>query len=350
MFGHLRRNRMYRRILTLVLLALVLLSFSCAKRNTAYEPKKELDYLGRVDVVGNPSQISAGDDYAYVALDQGGFAQIRMNDLSLDWFTRLPWDSGEVFSFRQNRLISYVPQHKRLFLYEALGTDKFFVINTERADEDSLKIWADVTGGTSNVKDIHALALNPPVGTNTMEVAYVGQTNTLRYAQYDGSELWMGSLFSVDTDYIFSGVYIDGDYIYTAAQQRGLAIFSKEDGAFISELPTAGQALKLCVHDGYAYIASRQSGLQIVDVRDVHNPVLVGSFPTTGHATTVSYYNGYVALSSGGGSAYVIDVKNPAQPKLVQRLSEAGYVNVVCFKDDILIVGSRDEGILFYKI
>jgi len=64
----------------------------------------------------------------------------------------------------------------------------------------------------------------------------------------------------VDTDFLsFRGVYIDGDYIYAAAQQQGVAIFDKTNGAYVSHAVTGGEALKLVVNDGYAYVAARQA-------------------------------------------------------------------------------------------
>lgn len=337
---------MYKQFLLCLLIVGVLLTFGCAEKNTAFVEESAVKKLAQVSVVGNPSQIDTGDNYAFIALDQGGLAQIDLSNFKLSWYPEMKAQDGSMFRFWRNRRLAYTEETDCLFFYEVQTTDKFHVISTE--NPDSLKVIDAITGGTGSVQDIHARALDEPLEDNTMEIAFCGQSMTLRYALYDG-ELYLGTQYGVDTDFYLSGVYIDGDYIYTAAQQQGVAIFNKTNGAYVSHAVTGGEALKLVVNDGYAYVAARQGGLKIVDVRDVNNPVLVGSYDTAGHATFVDYSNGYAALSSGGGGAYLFDVSDPTSPKLKERITECGYVNSVKMEDDILIVGSRDEGIFFYE-
>jgi hypothetical protein len=56
------------------------------------------------------------------------------------------------------------------------------------------------------------------------------------------------------------------------------------------------------------------------------------------------------AISTGSGGVYLFDVSNPAQPVLLQHLSSCGYANTVRFMDDKLVVATRDQGILVYRI
>ncbi|MCB5233634.1 MAG: hypothetical protein LHW60_00080 [Candidatus Cloacimonetes bacterium] len=337
---------MNRQFLLCLIIVSVLLAFGCAEKNTAYVDKSAVKKLAQVSVVGNPSQIDTGDNYAFVALDQGGLAQINLSNFKLNWYPEMSAEDGSMIKFWRNRRLAYIEETDCLFLYEVQTTDKFHVIST--ADPDTLKVVDAITGGTASVQDIYARALDEPLDHNTMEIVFCSQSMNLNYALYDGV-LYPGSIYGNNTHLFLSGVYVEGDYIYAAAQQNGLAIFNKTDGALISNVVTGGEAQKLVVKDGYAYIAARQSGLKIVDVRDVNNPVLVGSYDTTGHATFVDYSRGHVALSSGGGGAYLLDVSNPAAPKLKERITECGYVNSVKMSGDILIVGSRDEGVFFYE-
>lgn len=336
---------MNRPFLLCLIIVGLLLTFGCAEKNTAFVEKSAVTKLAQVSVVGNPSQIDTGDNYAFVALDQGGLAQINLSTFALNWYPEMSADDGSSFKFWRNRRLGYIEETDRLFFYEVQTTDKFHVINTE--NPDSLKIIDSIVGGTSSVQDIHARALDVPLDDYTMEVAFTSEGMKFRYGHYDGV-MFLGR-YAIDTSTYLSGIHIDGDYIYLASQQNGMAIHNKEDGAFVSSVVTGGEAQKIVVNDGYAYLAARQSGLKIVDVRDVHNPVLVGGYDTTGHATFVDYSQGHVAISSGGGGVYLFDVSDPAAPKLKERITECGYVNSVKMEGNILIVGSRDEGVFFYE-
>ncbi|NLN35726.1 MAG: hypothetical protein GX157_07000, partial [Candidatus Cloacimonetes bacterium] len=80
------------------------------------------------------------------------------------------------------------------------------------------------------------------------------------------------------------------------------------------------------------------------------NPVQVAEFIGTGYASDIAISGDTVAISSGGGGCYVFDVSNPTDPKMIQQITEGGYVNTLNMVDDTLIVGTRDNGIYFYKM
>jgi hypothetical protein len=334
----------------MLMLALVLVA-GCAEKNTAYQDTDALSLLAVVPVIGNPQQLDCDDANMYVSLDQGGLALIDLQSYALHWYNEMNFTAPENLPtpFYQSRKLALVPEHKRLFINEITRTDKIWIVDTTYPD--SLKIFEEATGGTANIQDIVARSIPNPSTENVMEVAYCSGNNII-YKLYNG-EMWLGggsaeSMLNLPTR--VAGLELDDDYVYGAAEQRGLVIYKKADYSFVSELPLYGVAQKLVVRDGYAYVACRQGGLQIVDVRDPYHPVKVAQYITSGYANEVDCNNGTVALSSGGGGAYVFDVRNPAAPVLLQRLTEVGYCQAVKFKDNVLAIGSRDDGIFFYKI
>ena len=342
---------MSRKYLWYILMLALILVAGCAKKNTAYEDQEALTLLAVVPVVGNPTQLDCDDVNMYVSLDQGGLGVINLQNYTLQWHTKLNYTSSvePVVLFKQIRRLAVVPEYNRLFLNEITGTDKVWIVDT--VNPDSLIIIDEIAGGTFDIQDFVVRTIPNPVSTNVIEAAYC-DGNNIRYRFYDG-DVWVGfgsddAMTNLPTR--VSGLDLDDHYIYGAAQQRGLVIYSKEDYSFVSEIGLYGEAQKLVVGDGYAYVACRQGGLQIVDVRNPHNPVRVSGYVTSGHANEIDYHNGTVALSSGGGGAYVFDVRNPAAPVLMQRVTEVGYCNAVKFKGDVLAIGSRDDGIFFYKI
>lgn len=330
----------------ILILALIVIA-GCAEKNTAYQDGDALSLLAVVPVVGNPTQLAYDDVNMYVSLDQGGLGAINLQSYTLKWYTEMKFSVEDTTKvFYQMRRLAVVPEYNRIFLNEITGTDKIWIIDSTHPD--SLRIIEEVTGNTFDIGDIVARSIPSPTTENVMEVAYC-DGNNIRYRLYN-SELWLGfglSLENIPTR--ISGLAMDDNYIYGAAQQRGLVIYSKE-GSLMSELGLHGEAQKLVVHDGYAYVACRQGGLQIVDVRDPQNPVRISGYNTSGYANGVDYHDGTVALSSGAGGAYVFDVRNPAAPVLIQRVTEVGYSNAVKFKGDVLAIGSRDDGVFFYKM
>jgi len=334
---------------TLMYIAILILFLvsGCAEKNTAYEDGDAFRLLSVVPVVGNPSELDFDDTHMYVALDQGGMAAINMQTYNQTWYVTAPADDDSITEFKQTRILSVIPEYNRLMLNEITGTDMIWIMDS--TNPDSLLIIDSVTGGTFDIQDIHTRVLETPIDGNPIEVLFCDSGN-INYRLYN-AELWVGFGISIrNLPLRLSGVDMDASYIYAAANQRGLFIYDKVDGSQISEHPVYGQAMKVQVHNGYAYVASRQGGVQIIDVRDPHNPQTLDGFVTVGHASQVDYHNGKLAVSSGSGGAYVFDVSNPHDIRLIQRITEVGYANTVKFSGNTLAIGSRDDGIFFYEM
>lgn len=333
----------------ILILALIVIA-GCAEKNTAYQDGDALSLLAVVPVVGNPMQLDYDAENLYVALDQGGLGVINLQNYDLQWYPEMYYSAADKTEyFNKTRILAVEPEYKRIFLNETLGTDKIWII--DYAQPDSMKIIGEVTGSTYDIGDIVVRRIPSPATEDVMEVVYCFGNN-ISYRLYNGV-LWLGFGSDRIMHYLgtsVSGVDLDDSYIYGAAQQRGLVIYSKDDYSLVSELSLSGEAQKLVVRNGYAYVACRQGGLQIVDVRDPQNPVRISGYDTSGYANEVDYHDGTVAISSGSGGTYVFDVNNPAAPTLIQQVAEVGYSNAVKFKDDVLAIGSRDDGVFFYKM
>ncbi len=338
---------MSRQLLVYLAMIALILTAGCAEKNTAYEDADVFDLISVVPVVGNPTDLARDDTHMYVALDQGGMAAIDLQSFQSHWYTTAPAEDGSVTKFKQTRIVSVVPEYGRLFLNEITGTDMVWIMDSNKPD--SLLIIDSITGGTFDIKDFLCLSLEEPVGDHVIEVLYCDSGN-IYYNLYN-STLWVGFGFTIpNLPLRLSGIDMDDSYIYAAAEQRGIFIYDKVDGTYVSESPVYGEPQKLKVVDGIAYIASRQGGLQIVDLTDPHNPQTMGGYVTSGYASQVDYHDGKVAVSSGSGGAYVFDVTNPNDPQLIQRITECGYANSVNFDGGILTIGSRDDGIFFYQM
>lgn len=318
----------------------------CAKRNTAYEDGHKLELLNTIPVVGNPYHLNYVAGKLYVALDQGGLGIIDPQNNQMNWLTSLLSDDGSITTLRKIRQVGVVPERNLLFLNEIQGTDLIHIVDT--SIPDSLKPYDSITGATQDIQDMICRNLTNDPDGNIVEILYCNSF-TINYGRFNG-DLWLGSDFSINAPANISGLAMDENYIYATAQQRGLLIYSRETQQLVSETAVSGEAQKLVLHGGKAYIAARQSGLQILDISNPARPVHLAGFVTVGFASGVDFYNGKVAVSSGSGGAYYFDVSNPALPKLIQRITESGYTNTLTFMDNKLVIASRDRGLLFYAI
>jgi hypothetical protein len=91
----------------------------------------------------------------------------------------------------------------------------------------------------------------------------------------------------------------------------------------ISVLSLEGVALDIVVDEdrGFAYIASGDAGLQIVDIHDPYNPKFAGLYDTPQYVNRVDIVNGvaYVSYQAQDWSEYVsvaaFDISNPYEAK-----------------------------------
>lgn len=335
-----RKFTLYLALVLLVLLA------GCAKRNTAFEDANKLSLLATVPVVGNPTELGFDSTHLYVALDQGGLAAINTANYHLTWYPTLLSEDGSVTELWRTRKLSIVPEQNRLFLTEIQFTDKVHIIDT--SDPDTLKVFDSITGGTFDIQDVVARKIENPTDANVIEITFCASTD-VSFGRYNGN-IWLGTDYTGSGPALMAGVDMNDTHIFGAGQQRGLFVFDKANGHFISEVAISGEAQKVKVSGNYAYIAARQGGLQVVDITNPNAPVKVGGYTTSGYASGVDVFENYVAISSGSGGAYVFDVSTPANPKLVQRITDCGYANAVKFNGNRLAIASRDNGIFFYQI
>lgn len=337
---------MPRKFILLTSLALILLLSACAKRSTENQEPDVLTLLKQIPVVGDPLDISFDASNIYIAQDQGGISVINGTDYSQRWLTELSSVDSTQVPLLKIRKVSAVGEHRRLFLNETDGTDMIRIVDL--SEPDTLKVMDSITGATQDIQDMIFRPIPNPTDDNIIELLYCAGRN-VHYGKYNG-DIWLGSTFSIYPPVSASGIDLSSDYIFVAAEQRGLLIYNRADQSFISELAVPGEALKVKVAGNYAFIASRQGGLNVVDVSNPAAPAKVASFDTAGYASSIDVQGTKAVVSSGSGGVYLFDVTVPSSFFLLQRLNSVGYTNNAKFYGDKLIVASRDQGILIYEI
>lgn len=334
----------------IVLIAAVLLALSgCAKRNPAWQDQDVLSLLKQVQVVGNPVDLSFDEDNIFVAQDQGGISIIDGTNYSQRWWPQVYPPSADAVLARI-RKISAVGEHKLLFLGEYYTADKIRII--DYSDPDSLKLIDSITGGSDNLQSMYFNAIANPSDNNIIEGFFSvgGSEPKVLYARYNG-ELYLGTDYNIPTNpWIPEDTDVNSNYVFVAAQQRGLLIYDRGTRQKVGEIALPGEALQVKVAGNYAYVASRQGGLNVVNVGAPAEPLLVSTFDTSGYATSIDVSGSLAVVSSGSGGIYLFDIISPGNPVLKQNLRSAGYTNSARFYNNKLVVAARDMGILIYDI
>jgi hypothetical protein len=335
----------------IILLIVLITIFGCAKKSTEWKDSHILNLVSAIPTVGNPLDLDAADSLVYVAEDQGGLSIVNLNNFTKKWYTAFTDAQGVSVNLIKIRKVSVVKPINRMFINETDGTDLIRIIDT--SNPDSLKVIDAITGATQDIQDMLFRQITEAGSEFSYEGLFCSGRN-IKYGKFGvhvpGLPPYYGNTLSVDTPANANGFYLTDQYLFVAAEQRGLFIYNRNDGVLVGQVDLPGEAQKVKVMGNYAYLACRQDGLQVVDVSNPAAPVKVGSFDTTGYATNLDVWSSYVVVSSGGGGVYLFDVSSPLNPVLKDNITDCGYVNAVKYFQNKVLVASRDRGLLIYSI
>jgi hypothetical protein len=84
----------------------------------------------------------------------------------------------------------------------------------------------------------------------------------------------------------------------------------------VGNYDTSGYAISVQVVGNYAYVADRDSGLQIIDISNPTTPTLKGNYDTSGYAYGVQVVGNYAYVADDYSGLQIIDISNPTTPTL----------------------------------
>ena len=105
------------------------------------------------------------------------------------------------------------------------------------------------------------------------------------------------------------------------------------------ELP--GYAEDVEVHNGFAYLANGQAGLQIVNTMDPESTFVIGAYITSRNANGIAIRDtfGYLALtSSTSGGLLVLNIADPQEPRFIGQDASIYAYNIVAPVADTMYV------------
>jgi hypothetical protein len=357
-----------RRIVIVLGIIILAMLTGCAKANDPVSNTESsvLTIERTFQTVGDPLDLSVTDSKLYIAEDQGGFSayDLQLNSL----IGRFNISSS--MPIRAKR-ISVVPEAHRLYLTNTSGSDQIMVFDTENLGG----AYYLMIGQTDALSYLRMNASTPEFPSLSGDPVYLNSdvcglalkgSSTIKYIYSAIGDSVNGDngndLFTLPTSLIFKDLEREDNYIYAAADQRGLVVYQMNYAAtdnilplqYCGEADTPGEADDVVLYGSYAYIADAQGGLQVIDISDPAHPARItdGAYATDSFARSVARIDHYLLVGTYGDGVYLFDISDPASPNFMQHIAKSttGYVNKIATANGKFYVASRDKGVLVMSV
>ncbi len=131
------------------------------------------------------------------------------------------------------------------------------------------------------------------------------------------------------------GIYVSDSYAYVASKEEGLYVIDISDPVspeIVGSVDTPENAINVYVSGSYAYVADTYSGLVVIDISNPHNPQIVGTVDT--HYAYEVYVSGsYAYVADGLAGLRMINISDPTNAFIVDSLQTEGQEQNVHVED-----------------
>jgi len=178
----------------------------------------------------------------------------------------------------------------------------------------------DKVGENTYIDGISCLEVQGPY-------AYAGNSQSLRVL--DASSYYPEVVGSVAVSEGLNDLALTGDVV-VGVNRNGLLVFD------VSTPQQPQQIASVPLPDGYrvrldgdlAHVSSDAAGLQVIDISDVHNPVLIASYDTVGTTGGVTVVGDHAFLGQSTDGLVITDISDPNAVQIVgQSDGGAGSAN-----------------------
>jgi hypothetical protein len=147
---------------------------------------------------------------------------------------------------------------------------------------------------------------------------------------------------------------LDSNLLLVACGEMGLQVFdistfSEGFGTypFVGNCDTKGyaEAITLSNTSPIAFMACGTAGLQIVNFADTNHIFVAGSYSTGGYAKDLIYENGKVFITTEGSGLQIIDVSDVSNPVLI-GVVKTSFALGIDIDPSYIYVADEDEGLI----
>ncbi len=178
--------------------------------------------------------------------------------------------------------------------------------------------------------------------------AYAPPSNSAHLADEVTIE-WVGS---VDTPGTANDIAIVGDYAYVADRESGLQVIDISTPitpTIVGSLDFPETALSIEVFGDYAYVPSYKNRLQIIDIHNPTTPTIVGKI-TIGLGYDIAIAGAFAYLADGDVGLRVIDIYTPFAPSTVGIFRTSSIANGVAISENYAYVATNYAGLQIIDI
>ncbi|HNT28985.1 MAG TPA: hypothetical protein PKH10_12510, partial [bacterium] len=155
----------------------------------------------------------------------------------------------------------------------------------------------------------------------------------------------------VDTDGIASGAHVQNGFAYVASWENGLAVVDLTPGTpvVVGTVDTPGKAAEVFAAGDHAYVADGETGLQVIDVSDPAAPAIIATIDTPGEALGL-FIEGSYAYVADGPYFLVVDISDPTTPAVIAQRAVGGYAQDVFLQGSLAYVAAYGGGLALFDI
>ncbi len=142
-------------------------------------------------------------------------------------------------------------------------------------------------------------------------------------------------------------------YLYTVNYWTGVQIVDVKDVHHpqkIAFIRTKDNAHQVAFDDSHIYIATEASGVTVYDISDPFHPHFVSQIKTPGSAIWVDVRYPYLYVALGSDGFCIMDIKDFSDVRTLSLEPVEGYVWSLKVKDEHLYIAAKKDGLLIYDV
>ncbi len=141
------------------------------------------------------------------------------------------------------------------------------------------------------------------------------------------------------------------DFAYLASQDKGLEIINitnRANPTIVGQLNLDRIAISVVVVNNTVYMADE--GISVIDVETKSNPILLGEYYNNGLIRDLVVQYNYVYAADWNNGLIIIDVNDPSNPVLISQTYLGGNGSSVFIEDDLIYMAQWENGIDIYDV
>ncbi|MGD8413889.1 MAG: hypothetical protein PVF33_06640, partial [Candidatus Latescibacterota bacterium] len=149
------------------------------------------------------------------------------------------------------------------------------------------------------------------------------------------------------------GVTVEGSYAYIADRDSGLQVVditTPESPVLVGSYDTPDIAFRIALDGNLAYVADHSSGVQVIDVTNPYSPVLIGSYDTPHTAFDVAIAGNYACIADEHTGLLVLDITRPDSLVLAGSYDTPGSAYGVAIAGNHAYVADGQFGVHVFDI